>query len=117
MKHQAPNFKPPTIARLLGLGAWMFSGCWSLVLGASLAIQIAPKFSGEPIQPASLRYETSAKETFSITRVSYLLSGFALQRADGSWLELTNRVAWIDLEKNLSSFRVPAVPSDASRRR
>src|SRR5882672_9280363 len=111
MKHQAPNFKRANVVRLLVLGAWMFSGCWSLVLGASLEINIALKFSGEPIQPDSLRYETSAKETFSITRVSYLVSGFALQRADGSWLELTNEIAWFDMERGHSSYRVASVPS------
>ncbi len=89
----------------------MFSGCWSLALGGSLEIQITPKFSGEPIQRDSLRYQTSAGESFSVTRVSYLLSGFALQRADGSWLELANEVAWFDLEKSRSSHRVASVPS------
>ena len=89
----------------------MFSGCWSLALGASLQIEITPKFSGQSIQPDSLRYQTSSGETFSITRVSYLLSGFALQRADGSWLELTNEVAWFDLEKSRSSHRISSVPS------
>jgi len=74
-------------------------------------VEITPKFSGELIQPDSLRYETSAKETFSITRVSYLLSGFALQRADGSWLELTNQIAWFDLERNRSAYRITAVPA------
>ena len=101
--------------RLLVLGVWMFSGAWNLALGASLQIEITPKFSGEPIQPNSLRYQTSAGETFSITRVSYLVSGFALQRADGSWLELTNQVAWFDLEKNHSSHRVASVPPDNYR--
>ncbi len=85
-------------------------GC-SSCLGASLQIEITPKFSGELIQPGSLRYETSAKETFSITRVSYLLSGFALQNEDGSWLELTNQVAWFDLERSRSSHPIAFVPS------
>ena len=98
---------------LLVVGACLFFG--NLVLGASLQIEITPKFSGEAIQPDSLRYQTSAGETFSITRVSYLLSGFALQRADGSWLELTNEVAWFDLEKSRSSHRVAAIPSDNYR--
>ena len=88
----------------------MFSGCL-VCSGASLEFSITPKFSGEPIQSNSLRYETSAKETFSITRVSYLLSGFALQRADGSWLELTNEIAWFDMERGHSSHRVASVPS------
>ena len=81
------------------------------MLGASLEIQVTPKFSGAPIQPDSLLYQTSAGENFSLTRVSYLLSGFALQRADGSWLELTNEVAWFDPEKSRSSHRIAPVPS------
>jgi cytochrome c peroxidase len=80
-------------------------------VGASLEIQITPKFSGAPIQPDSLRYQTAAGETFSITRVSYLLHGFALQRTDGSWLELTNDVAWFDLEKSRSTIRLSSLPA------
>ena len=56
------------------------------------------------MQPASFRYQTSAGETFSITRVSYLVSDFALQRNDGSWLEISNSVAWLDFEQNRNSI-------------
>ena len=93
------------------VGGWMFSGAWCLLLGASLEVSITPKFSGEPIQPDSLRYQTSAAENFSVTRISYLLTGFALQRPDGSWLELTAEVAWFDLERDRSSHRIASVPS------
>ena len=93
------------------LGVWSFCGFWSVALGASLEIQVTPKFSGASIQPDSLRYQTSVGETFSMTRISYLLHGFALQRADGSWLELTNEVAWLDLEKSRSSLRLTAIPA------
>ena len=113
MKHHTPKIKRIAAHRplVLELGIWMFSGCWCLVFGASLLVEITPKFSGEAIQPNSLRYETSAKETFSITRVSYLLSGFALQRADGSWFELTNQIAWFDMERSRSSHRIASIPS------
>ena len=77
---------------------------------ASLRIEISPRVAGEIIQPASLRYTSSAGETFSITRVSYLLSEFALQRTDGSWLELTNSAAWLDLEQNRNSFLLENIP-------
>src|SRR6266850_2984597 len=63
----------------LKFGAWNISGAWMLVLGcflvpgmvlgASLRIEITPKVSGEKLQPSSLRYQTSAGETYSITRV------------------------------------------------
>jgi len=73
-------------------------------------MEITPKVSGENLQPASLRYQTSAGETFSITRVSYLLSGFALQHADGSWLELSNSVAWLDYDQNRNSVHLDSIP-------
>jgi cytochrome c peroxidase len=75
-----------------------------------MQIQITPKVSGEPLQPASFRYQTSAGETFSITRVSYLVSEFALQRNDGSWLDCSNSVAWLDYEQNRDSIRLPEIP-------
>ncbi len=87
-----------------------FFGAGSLALGAALQIQITPKFAGEDVQPASLRYETSAGETFSITRVSYLVSEFSLQREDGSWLDLTNSVAWLDLGEGRNSFQLADIP-------
>src|SRR5579871_2144640 len=73
---------------------------------AVLQIQIKPKVSGENLQPASLRYQTSAGERFSVTRVSYLVSDFELQRDDGSWLELSNSVAWMDFDANRDSIRL-----------
>ena len=63
---------------------WMTTA--TLAGGVTLSVKVALKVAGESIQPASLRYETSARENFSITRVSYLLSDLAFQRADGSWL-------------------------------
>ena len=74
--------------------------------GATLQIQMTPKVSGEALQSASLRYQTSAGEIFSITRVSWLASDFALQRNDGSWLEISNSIAWFDNEQNRDSIRL-----------
>ena len=101
--------------RTLLLGAGLLSAALGLALGASLQIQITPKVSGENLQPASFRYQTSAGETFSITRVSYLVSEFALQRHDGSWLELSNSVAWLDYEQNRNSLRLEKIPAGEFR--
>ncbi len=81
----------------------------------TLRVEITPRVSGEALQPASLRYQTSAGETFSVTRVSYLLSEFALQRNDGSWLELTNAAGWFDFEQNRNSLRLEEVPAGEYR--
>lgn len=81
---------------------------------ATLQIQISPKVSGENLQPASLRYQTSAGETFSVTRFSYLVSDFALQRDNGSWLQISNSVAWMDFAANRDSIRLE-IPSGEFR--
>jgi cytochrome c peroxidase len=78
---------------------------------ATLQIQISPQFSGEDIQPASFRYQTSVGESFSVTRISYLVSDFELQRNDGLWLAISNSVFWLDLGQNRDSFRLENVPS------
>jgi cytochrome c peroxidase len=83
----------------------------SAACAATLQIEITPKMSGEILQPASLRYRTSAGETFSITRLSYLVSGFALQSCDGSWLEISNSVAWLDFEQKRNSIRLENIPN------
>src|ERR1700744_1636800 len=88
---------------------------WNLANAAVLEIGITPKMAGENLQPASFRYQTSAGETFSITRVSYLVSDFALQRNDGSWLEISNAVAWMDFDQNRDSIRLEPVPAGEFR--
>jgi hypothetical protein len=39
---EIPNIKRQTPRRELEFGAWMFSGCWSLVLGALIIVSITP---------------------------------------------------------------------------
>ena len=112
MKLQIRNCKPP-IARTLGLvlAVWFLAGAGNCIFAATLQIEITPKVSGENLQPASFRYRTVAGETFSITRVSYLASDFALQRNDGSWLEISNSVAWLDFDANRHSVWLDKIPA------
>ena len=109
------NFSPLNfrVARPACL-ALIFGG-WNIVMGATLQIEITPKVSGENLQPASFRYQTSEGETFSITRVSYLTSDFALQRSDGSWLEISNAVAWLDYEANRNSVHLDKITAGEFR--
>ena len=92
------------------LSAACFLALSAKIYAATLQIQITPKVSGENLQPASFRYQTSAGETFSITRVSFLVSDFELQRNDGSWLEFSNSVAWFDYDQNRDSIRLDNIP-------
>jgi cytochrome c peroxidase len=92
------------------IGIWPAIFCGLNLSAATLQLQFTPKVAGEPLQPASFRYQTAAHETFSITRVSWLASEFALQHNDGSWLELSNSVAWLDYEQNRDSIRLEKIP-------
>jgi len=88
----------------------VFCGLAAEIFAATLQIEFTPKVSGENLQPASFRYRTAAGESFSITRVSWLASEFALQRNDGSWLEISNSVAWLDYAQNRDSIRLNEIP-------
>lgn len=67
-----------------------------VAFSAALEVAIRHTFAGEPLLFDSLRYENLARETLSFTRVSYLLSGFALEREDGTWAEIADQHAWMD---------------------
>ena len=88
--------------------AGLFSVCAG---GASLEVSFRHTFNGELLPLASGRHRNAAGESFSITRVSYLLSGFALERSDGSWVELTNHVAWMDAERERTSSYLQEIPA------
>ncbi|HVM48548.1 MAG TPA: MbnP family protein [Candidatus Acidoferrum sp.] len=83
--------------------------------GAGLELDIRHTFNGEPLLLDSLRYRNAAAETLSVTRLSYLLSGFALEREDGSWLEFTNDAAWIDAGRSRTAIRLDGVLPGAYR--
>lgn len=78
--------------------------------GASLEIVVRNTFHGAPLILDSLRYENGAGETLAVTRVSMLLSGFALERADGQWVEIANQYAWLDAAKSRTTLRLDDVP-------
>ena len=83
--------------------------------GASLEIAVRHTFNGDPLLLDSLRYENAGRETLSVTRLSYLLSGFAVEREDGVWVELADRVAWMDAERRRTTVRLDDVPEGKYR--
>lgn len=82
----------------------------SPVRAANLEVTIEPVFNGEPIRLDSLRYENAAGETQSFTRLSYLLSGFAVERGDGTWVEFPGTNAWLDAGKKRNSVLLENAP-------
>ncbi|NBS55249.1 cytochrome C peroxidase, partial [bacterium] len=90
------------------------SGCLPLQ-GSDLEFVFLPNFAGTPVVADSLRYENSSKETLSFTRISLLLSGFALEKETGGWVEFPGQNAWLDLEKQRWDFRLTGIPAGPYR--
>ena len=76
----------------------------------SLGISLQHTLTGKPLILDSLRYETSANETFSISRLSYLLSEFELQSMAGNWQAVPNSIQWIDARKHRTQILLNSIP-------
>ena len=83
--------------------------------GTTLEIAVRHTFHGDPLLLDSLRYENAARETLSFTRVSYLLSGFAIEREDCVWVEIADQSAWMDAAKRRTVARLDGVPEGKYR--
>ena len=92
----------------------IFAGAFLASINISFATNletvIQPTFTGSPLILDSLRYENSEKETLSFTRLSFLLSGFALEKDTGGWIELSNQHAWCDAERHRLQFILHDIP-------
>jgi len=64
--------------------------------GADLRLEVNPEWAGQPIGVPSPVRSTRAEQQVRITRLSALLSGFALRRPDGSAVYLGNQYGFID---------------------
>ena len=88
---------------------------WLLMLCASapaarLEITIDPVFQGAPLRLDSLALTNASGEALSVTRLSYLLSGFALEREDGTWQEFPGTHAWLDAAARRNVIQLPEAP-------
>lgn len=100
-------------ARLSICAAVFLGFALSQLPAATLEITFQHEYAGEPLRLDSLSYLTAADETLSFTRISYLLSGFALERQDHTWLEIPEQVAWIDAERQRLTARLEHLPQGA----
>lgn len=82
---------------------------------ATLEVVVQHEFHGELLRLDSLRYQNAADEMLSFTRISCLMTAFALQRADGTWLEMPGKSAWMDAEKERLSVRFEDLPEGKYR--
>ena len=83
--------------------------------GSALEIAVRHMFGDGPLLLDSLRYQNAAGETLSVSRLSYLLSGFAVEREDGVWVEIADRHAWMDAARQRTVVRFDDVPAGKYR--
>ncbi len=75
-----------------------------------LGLVLEPTWRGRPLAPDELAGTNTAAEALSVSRLSLLLSGFALQQTNGSWFPSPG-VAWFDLGAGRLSARLDRVPA------
>lgn len=88
---------------------------FTMVLAANIradSVHLAFQHSvnGNPLILDSLRYQTAADETYSISRFSYLLSNFMIQRDAGDWIDLPDSFAWVDVAARRNRIALDSVP-------
>ena len=91
---------------------------WAMALRAgavTLDLDFRPTWDAKPLEIEALRHETGAGELLSVTRLSALLSGAALETADGKWVELSPAHAWIDLASGRLRWTLNPVPPEHYR--
>lgn len=93
--------------------------CWTTRTFAetvSLDVVMRHSVEGRPLLLNSLRYRDAATNQFSVTRLSYLLSNFALERADGSMQAIENQTMFIDAQSRRTRGRLYKIPPGEYRR-
>ncbi len=101
--------------RLLLRGWIAFVFLANAAWGATLELAVRHTFNGAPLLLDSLRYENAAGEILSVTRLSYLLGGFAIEREDGTWIELPDQHAWMDAAQRRTSLRLDGIAAGKYR--
>ena len=78
--------------------------------GANLHVALSHTVSGEPLFLETFRYANARGEAFAISRVSYLLSEFALETAAGNWTAIADSEVWIDAGKQRLEATFTGIP-------
>jgi cytochrome c peroxidase len=78
--------------------------------GPALRVAIVPRYNGAALVFDKPAQTNAAAQEFSVTRLDFLLSDFALHGRGGAWLQTTNWQACISLGQNRSNATVGDLP-------
>lgn len=77
---------------------------------ARLDVVVEHRWKGNPLVMARSGLETGVGERLNVTRLAYLLSSAQLRKEDGQWTGGEDWYAYLDVEKQRTSFRMPRLP-------
>jgi cytochrome c peroxidase len=106
MPSPAPSQFRNLLALVLALAGL---GCTGLC-ATDLQLHILPLAGQEPLKLDSLTHQNTAGDTWSVTRLSYFVSGVSLQRPDATWLDCPTALAWLNATSNRNSVLVQKIP-------
>lgn len=92
---------------ILFLFSWWIG---SIATAADMMVQIEPRWHDRPLRLAEKTLKNAAGNELSVTRLAFLLSAAKLKREDGTWISLPDWIAFLDLEKNRTTFTLTGVP-------
>ncbi len=72
---------------------------------------IRPVLADKPLLLGAMAAANQAEETWSVHRLSYLISGLALQQQDGQWFLSRETVGWMNAATARERLRLASVPS------
>lgn len=91
---------------------WLSWMCFSTVAAAGdLSLRIVPAVSGAGLKMNGAPASGTAGESWTVTRLSYLVSGAALRRKDGAWLELRDGPAWLNAATGRHVWPLKNIPA------
>jgi cytochrome c peroxidase len=78
---------------------------------ADLRMNFIPQINGAPLTFDALKYQITAGQTISVSRLDFLASQIALRRADGVWIGQTNWFAFISARDGKTNFTLENIPA------
>jgi cytochrome c peroxidase len=94
----------------MGVAATICCTGWASPCSASeprhqLEVRIVPRFDGAPLKFDSLVNATAAGQKTSVSRLDFFLSELSVLNDTGSWIPLSERVAYIGVQQHRTAFQ------------
>ena len=105
-----PEFLPSALRFPCALFFLLAGALSSPAKAADLRLDFIPYAGQHPLKLDSLTHQTATGELWSVTRLSYFVSGLSLQRGDSTWLHCPTALAWLSASADRNSFLIEDIP-------